>query len=218
MNAFSFFAALGITLAVSACTTVLSGVTNFSDPAVSYSAKSFAFHPSKEQALSLEYQDYAGYVASKLAAQGMVQAPLEHADFAVLLRYGVDGGRTVSGTTPIYGQTGGGEAAHSGTVYGPDGPEPYSGTGYTPETFGVVDEIEWSKTDYTRKFRMTIVDGPSLAAGKPRPAYQANAFSIGQEKTFYSVSRCVIDAVFDRFPDASGNSRIVSARGDTCMR
>lgn len=218
MKTFSLFAALGMALALSACTTVLSGVRNFSDPAVSYSGKSFAVRPIKGQETGLEYQDYAGYVASKLTAYGMVQAPFDQADFVAAIQYGVDRGRTVSGLTPVYGQTGGGEATHSGTIQGPDGTATYSGTTYIPETYGVVDEIEWSKTDYTRSFDLVIVDGQSVASGKPRQVYQANAISIGKEKTFYSVSRCVIDAVLNKFPDASGATRFVSARGDTCMR
>jgi hypothetical protein len=218
MKPFSIFAALGMALAVSACTTVLSGVQNFSDPTVSYAGKSFAVRPIKGQETGLEYDDYAGYVASKLTAYGMVQAPLGQADFVAAIQYGVDDGRTVSGTTPIYGQTGGGEAAHSGTIEGPDGTATYSGTSYTPETYGVVDEIEWSKTDYTRSFDLVIVDGRSVASGEPEQVYQANAISIGKENNFHSVSRCVIDTVFDRFPDVSGATRFVSARGDKCMR
>ena len=218
MKPFSIFAALAIAGALSACTTVLSGVKNFSDPSVSYAGKSFAVRPIKGQETGLEYDDYAGYVASKLTAYGMVEAPFDQADFVAAIQYGVDGGHTVSGTTPIYGQTGGGEATHSGTIVGPDGTATYSGTSYTPEIYGVVDEIEWSSTSYTRSFDMVIVDGRSAASGKPRQVYQANAISVGKENRFYSVSRCLIDAVFDRFPDASGATRIVSARGDKCMR
>lgn len=176
MKPFSFFVALVTAFAVSACTTVRSSVMSFSDPAVSYSGKSFAFRPLKEQEFSLEFQDYAGYVASKLLAYGMVQAPSDQADFVVLLKYNVDSGRTVSGTTPIYGQTGGGSAAHSGMVDGPDGSATYSatysGTTYTPETFSVIDQIEWSRTDYKSEFRLLIVDGQSNVSGKPRPVYQ----------------------------------------------
>jgi len=58
---------------------------------------------------------------------------------------------------------------------------------------------------------------PSLRE-MPWQVYQANAISIGKEARFTSVSRCVIDAVFDRFPDVSGATRFVSARGEKCMR
>lgn len=218
MKSFSFFAALVMALAAPACTTVLSGVQVFNDRSVSYSAKSFAVRPITGQETGPEYDDYAAYVASKLTAYGMVQAPFHEADFIAAIQYGVDGGRTVSGTTPIYGKTGGGEVWHSGTIMGPDGTATYSGTSYTPDTWGVIDQIEWSKTDYKRSFDLVIVDGRSVASGKPRQVYQANAISIGEESTFYSVSRCLIDAVFDRFPDVSGAIRFVSARGEKCMR
>ena len=94
----------------------------------------------------------------------------------------------------------------------------YNGTSYTPEIYGVVDEIEWSSTSYTRSFDLVIVDGRTAASGEPRQVYQANAISVGKENRFHSVSRCVIDAVFDRFPDTSGATRIVSARGEKCMQ
>ncbi len=218
MKGFSIGAAVIMSIAVSACTTVRSDVTRFSDPAVSYSGMTFAFLPDKEQELSLEFQDYAGYVASKLAAQGMVQAPLDQADFVVLMKYGVDSGRTVSGTTPIYGQTGGGAATYSGTVYGQDGWESYDGTIYTPETYGVIDQVPWSTTEYTRAFGLRIVAGLPDTSGKAKPVYQANVTSVGSSNTFFSVSRCVIDAAFDGFPNASWASRTVTVSGDKCIR
>ena len=89
--------------------------------------------PLETQKGSIEYQSYANSVTNKLNLRGFRRVnKLFNADYAVNIDYGVSGRNEVSGSAPIYGQTGGGTIFHSGTVSGSDGSGTYSGTSYVP--------------------------------------------------------------------------------------
>lgn len=178
--------------------------------------KTFAFLPTDKQEGSVEYETHAAVIASYLEKQGWRRvSDLKTADYAVMFSYGQSGGRVETYQSPIYGQTGGGTTSYtSGTVnaYGSGGSGygSYSGTTYTPPTYGVVGTATESRTVYTRFLDAEIYDWRrTVLENKRVGVWEGKATSNGVSSTFAVVSKCMIRAVFENFRKAgSENVRI----------
>ncbi|MCF7822055.1 MAG: DUF4136 domain-containing protein [Mariprofundaceae bacterium] len=192
---------------------VKSHVTRFHDGLDKLRASNntaFAVMPYKEQQGDLEYKLYARSISSKLVEAGFVEVGnIDKAALAVFFSYGIDSGQDVAYSYPIYGQTGGGTTSHSGTVNSYGGSASYSGTSYTTPTYGVVGQASGRKTKYTRVLKLEIVDLRNSSEKNLVIVFQGEVKSKGSSSSFSSVSECLIEAMFDKFPGANGDTSTV---------
>jgi hypothetical protein len=214
---------LQVTVAVvvlaSACTAqIRTQVTRFHHMPPTTTGETFAVVPLPDQAGSLEWEQYANLVAQQLTEKGYVRVaqPLD-AKYAVLFSYTIDRGRTVVGSVPVFGQTGGGTTTfYSGSNGG-------SGVAYTQPTYGEIGEELVSSTVFSRRLELEIFDVPqtlascspdfpkTISACAPAKTFEAKAGSAGRFGTLAPVMPAVIAAVFKDFPGKSGETISVSA-------
>jgi hypothetical protein len=175
------------------------------------SGTTYVMIPFKEQEGSLEHKAYEEAVRQELNAKGLRETTVNQAQVAVFLAYGIDTGKEVVSSYPIIGQTGVSSSSTYGTVqsYGSYGT--YSGTTtYTP-TYGVVGTGVTSQTQYTRVFRLDIVDKETLAEGNIKKLYEGKVVSSGYSGQLVQVLPTMIKALFEDFPGQNGSTR-TSAR------
>lgn len=210
--------ALACTLLLSACGTMVNAnVTSFHDEEALLPGKTFAVIPLQDQKNSLEFKQYAALVEDKLQEQGYVHASGKAAYYGVNLRYGIDNGREVASSYPIYGQVSGGTTTyHSGSVnsYGSYGSGfgNFSGTSYTPAQYGVIGSGVSSHTEYTRVLALDIFNQKT-----DKKVYEGNVKSIGSSGSFSAVSKCLIQALFQKFPGDNGKTESLTLPGNECM-
>lgn len=186
-----------------ACATVQTELTPFHTFAETPpQGKTFIILPSKAQDGSLEWATYSNLVAQKLESKGLRRVESARAaDYAVSLTYAIDGGRSVTSSTPIMSQTGGGTTYTTGTV----GSSAVSATSYTPPTYGVTGYSTSTDTLYGRAVRITIMDvQKSLAQNKRVLVYEATGKSEGSSGNINVVLPNIIDAMFVDWPGKSG--------------
>jgi hypothetical protein len=118
MKSLSKLALLVVAFALAACQQqVKSNVTAFNDLPVNDTGAAFFVMPLEHQEGSVEYRQYASRISSGLVQQGYRPVTnIAEAQYVVFFDYGADNGRTVSGSTPIWGQTGGGTTYQSGSL------------------------------------------------------------------------------------------------------
>lgn len=192
--------------ALSSCASVQSDVTRFHTLPPQGSGQTFAIRSATSSG-GIEFGTYAAKVASNLQNYGWTQAASGPGDYTVLLDYRMGGSSERHGSLPIMGQTGGGTTYHSGSVnsYGSYGSTygSYSGTSYTPATFGVVGSTSYSVTVHDRYLNMKIID----RAG--RSVFEGRVVSTGQSADIAAVLPQMIDSLFTKFPGESGKTKHV---------
>lgn len=167
----------------------------------------YAVVPSKEQEGRLEFQFYAKLVKSELGKQGMTEASLDQATYAILMFYGIDDGKEVISSYPIFGQTGTNSSHTTGTVTSYGNMASYSGTTYRTPTYGVVGSGTRADTSYTRYLNIDIIDIAKSGNGKMHKVYEGKAISSGSSGQLAPVMPAIIRSVFEDFPGASGATR-----------
>lgn len=200
-------------LSLSACGTMIhADVTSFYDNEALISGKTFTIVPLQNQKESLEFRQYAAMVEEKLKEQGYVLIG-SNGYYGVNLRYGIDGGRDVTSSYPVYGQIGGGTTYHSGSVnsYG-SGFGTYSGTSYTTPQYGIVGSGVSSQTEFTRTLSLDIFNQKTN-----KKVYEGNVKSVGSSGTFSMVSKCLIQALLQNFPGNNGKTESLTLSGEECM-
>lgn len=168
----------------------------------------YTFLPLESQKGSLEYENYKGLVRSELFKYQYEEVSVSEATVVIAFNYTVGDGKVKISSVPTYGQTGVSSSTTYGTVntYGNYGT--YSGTTtYTP-TYGVTGSQAVSKTEYTRKVWLHIIDKDSLESGDPQKVYEANVISDGSNGQVAKVMPALIEALFKEFPGKSGSTRI----------
>jgi hypothetical protein len=167
---------------------------------------------------SLEFEEYAKNISSRLEKFGMIYTSRKQdADYAILLDYGIGGGKTSTSSMPLYGRTGGGTTYHSGTVSSSSGGYGnYSGTSYAPSRRRVIGSIPITRTIYTRLFVMDIIDLKKSSPGNIVKVFEGKVNSVGSSNSFHKVSNCLISAMFENFPGKSGSTIDVS--GSSCVQ
>lgn len=205
---------LACTLFLSACGTMVhTNVTAFHEKEALVPGKGFKIIPLEGQKNSLEFSQYASLVKEKMEEHGYVPAGGKVAAYyGVSLRYGIDDGRKVTSSYPVYGQVGGGTTYHYGTVNSYGGFGSYSGTSYSAPKFGVVGSNVVTNTEYTRVLFLDIVN---LKTNKK--VYEGNVKSVGSTGTFSGVGKCLIQALFQKFPGDNGKTSSVVLPGNECM-
>jgi len=120
-----------------------------------------------------------------------------NADYLVYFTYSIDGGETVSGSMPIYGQTGGGTSYTSGSVTsGYGGYATYSGTTYTPPTFGQVGSVPYTSKMYGRNLELTMIDDKKSSKDNIVKVYEGRVSSRGSSADIAVVLPTMIEALF----------------------
>lgn len=216
----SFVLLLVVAFGFSACTMVKSDISRFSSLSDKETG-SFLMVPLKKQEGSIEYRTYANTVAGKLIERGFRKVDnLSDADYVVVIDYGVGGSSEVSGSIPIYGQTGGGTTYHSGTVssygYGGSSYGTYNGSSYTPPTYGIVGSTPYNYTKYHRYFYLKMYDIKKSTPEKPYSVYEGTVKSSGKSANFSTVSECIINSLFKDFYKTGTENVIVD--GSKCIK
>lgn len=161
--------------------------------------------PFKEQESKLEYATYAQKIKEQLDAKGFVEATSDKADVIVFIEYGIDDGREVISSYPIWGQTG----VASSTTYGNiNANGNYSGTTFNTPRFGVVGSETTSDTVYKRYLKLEMVDNKVyLASKKLKNIYEAKVVSVGSSNSLTKIMPYMIRSLFDEFPGESGTTK-----------
>jgi hypothetical protein len=223
MRCLRLAATLAFVLMTAACAQVRSDVTRFTEMPAVASGHTFVILPYKTQEGSLEFQTYAGNVATHLQQAGYrMVTDIRQADYAVFLAYAVGDPQTVVGSMPVFGQTGGGYNNQTGTFngFGTYGNSfgTYSGSTYSAPTYGVVGEVPYTSTTYTRALAMDIVDLHKSTPTQVHTAFEGKVISTGSNGNFAVVAGCLIDAMFDGFPGSNGASKTVQVPMDKCSK
>jgi len=182
-------------------------VSAFHELEPSLSGVTYALVPSKEQEDSLEFQAYAKLVKVELEKRGMTEAPLNQAKYAIFMFYGIDNGKEVISSYPIFGQTGTSSSYTTGTVTSYGNMATYSGTTYKTPTYGVVGSGTSSDTVFTRYLNIDIIDIAKSGNGKVKKVYEGKAISSGSSGQLAPVMPAIVKSVFEDFPGKSGASR-----------
>jgi Domain of unknown function (DUF4136) len=209
--------AVALVVLASACTQIRTQVTRFHHMPPAGSGERFAVVPLKDQAGSLEWEQYADLVAQQLTAKGYVRvAQPAEGKYAVLFSYAIDRGKTTTTEAPVFGQTGGGVTTFTGNTSGMAGGTPYSGftsgSAYTQPTYGEIGSVPVTMTTFTRAVELEIFDVPqTLASNAPVKTFEATARSAGSSGSLAVVMPAIIAALFKDFPGKSGETISVSA-------
>lgn len=151
----------------------------------------------------LETSVYSSQIVQELEKYGWRYAGSgKAAKYRVGYDYGISSGRTVHGTQPIFGQTGGGTTFHSGTVRTGGGYGSYSGTSTTMPTFGIVGAVPTQTTVFDRYLFLVVKDGKSNVL-------ETRTFSSGSSSSISRVLPYMITSTFTGFPGASGKTETV---------
>ena len=210
-------AVFAVTL-LAGCAAVTSEVSRFNELPKDVGGSAFYVMPLKWQEGSAEYSHYADSLTKRLEAKGFRRtASFPESDYVLTFDYGTKGSREVTGSSPVWGQTGGGTTTyHSGTVsaYGSQGY--YSGQSYTAPTYGITGYTPYSYTVHDRFFRLSLIDVNRSTPVNPVAAYEASVSSSGSSANFSTVSECIFDAVFKNF--FRTGSETVEIASSECMK
>ena len=205
---------LFVALLLVGCTTVRSNISVFHDLPQNGQPLKYAALPLKGQEGSLEHQSYVNLVKAELNRHGYVETSPSDADIIVFLNYGIDSGREVVSSYPIYGRTGTSSSYTTGTITNYGSFATYNGTTYNTPTYGVVGTGARSDTVFTRFLALDFLDRADLAAGKVTKKYEAKVVSEGSSGQLAAVVPAMIEALFKDFPGRSGSTR----RADVPLR
>ena len=171
------------------------------------SGATYALVPTKEQEGSLEFQSYAKLVMVELGKRGMTEAPFNQAKYAIFMFYGIDDGKQVVSSYPIFGQTGTSSSYTTGTVTSYGNTASYSGTTYKTPTYVVVGSGTSTDTVFKRYLNIDIIDIAKSGNGKVQKVYESKAISSGSSGQLAPVMPAIVRSVFEDFPGKSGASR-----------
>jgi hypothetical protein len=155
----------------------------------------------------LETEQHLGRLSAGLVKHGWVPAVRKSADYRVAVKYGMLDGRKVHGVAPIFGQTGGGTTTYtSGSAsafssYGGYTRGTYSGTSYTPATYGIVGAVPTVQTVFDRYLFILILDS------KGTRVLEAKCLSTGTSSNLSEVVPKMIDSFMTGFPGESGKTK-----------
>jgi hypothetical protein len=201
-----------IQLILIGCAHVVSHVTSFHELPSNGLGQTYKFLPLEGQEGSLEYEAYAKRISKKLEVYGYIlKTEGIDPDYFVVFNYGIGDGGTITGSLPIYGQTGGGTSYTSGTVstnYGGYGS--YSGTTYSMPTFGQVGSIPYSIRQHDRVLNLKVISYKEAKDGKAKVLYEGRVQSSGSSGEIAVVLPSMIEALFRDFPGNSGKTKIIT--------
>jgi len=210
-------------LCLQACQSVNTQVSRFHSLPPDLAGRTFIVVPDPTQDGKQEFNLYGRDIAGHLARTGLVETQVfAQAEFVVMLSYNIGNGQTVTSQVPLWGQTGGGTSYTTGTVSNPYsvGSTNFSATTTTAPTYGYVGSTSVTETVYTRHLEIALIDRAKTTNPNERLVYafEGKAISSGSNATFHAVSLCLINAIMDDFPGASGRTKTVQALSEKCVR
>lgn len=186
---------------------IVSDVSVFHEIPESFPGTTYAVIPYKEQKNSLEHRNYELSVKRELSAKGFREVYAADADIVIFMTYGIDDGKQVVQSYPIFGQTGVSTSYTTGSLYSYGRFGNYTGTTtYTP-TYGVVGTGISTNTEYTRYFKLEILDKNALEKKQIIKLYEGKVVSKGGVGQLPAVLPYMIKALFEDFPGKSGSTR-----------
>lgn len=158
----------------------------------------FVILASNEQTQSLEFQTYAKMVSDQLIARGFIEDRAQ-ARYGVYLSYGIDGGREVYSSMPVYGHT------WVGAYYPfrPARPGLYGGGMVMMPSYGVVGTQTRVDREYGSFLAIDMVD----LATADHKVYEARVKGSSDIPFLGTVMPALVKSVFDDFPGQSGTTR-----------
>jgi hypothetical protein len=204
---------LGLSACASTPPSITAEVTRFHQD-IAPSGRTVYIQPNAQQKQSLEFQQYAGLIRQHLQAHGYSPVTrLADADYTLGFDYTVDNGSNIVRSQPIFGRPYGHYSRRGW-------PHPYRSSvgigvgfgGYDP--YGEVEVIGTNlRSDiiYHRTLTLNITrkrDGQKL--------FEGTAISRGTAPQFSEVSACIIKAMFEGFPGASGSTVTVRLPSNQC--
>lgn len=174
--------------------TVYTKITPFySEELKSY--KTYKIIPSNGQENSLAFKEYTRLIESKLSKAGLKYA--EDAELVMQINFGIDNGKTITTTAPVYGQKGGDMT----TTHGSYNNQEFSKTTYTVPTYGIVGTTPYKTTEYTKYMTVDIFD-----AKTNKKIYEARATNQDETSEIIEMVPYLINAIFDDFPGKNGKT------------
>ncbi|MBY0431761.1 MAG: DUF4136 domain-containing protein [Rhodospirillales bacterium] len=195
-------ASLLLLLLLAACgpRMVTANVTRFHSLPEAPPGQSFTILPEEAQRGSIEFGTYAELVANALAAQGyrpIAARPGNPAsDLVVLLRYGMEEGRTAVWSEPMY-------SGGLGYGWGPGRHHYGAGIGFP---LGSPDIATYSVTNYPKWLEVDVLDGPDHRRGQRRKVFEGRAFNDDSSRDLPGTMPYLVKALFDGFPGESGRT------------
>jgi len=166
-----------------------------------------------EQANSLSFNSIRNKIAAYFSQKGYQPVnDYKEAQYVAYVNYSINNGKAVSTSVPIIGQTGGGTAYSSGTISGGGRVASFSGSTYTPPTFGIVGMANEQHTEYLRQVQIDVfkVDGKKLG----QKVYEIVGTSSGSCSNLKAILPSIIDGMFEQFPGEDGKAKKVSVYWD----
>ena len=166
----------------------------------------------QEMAKSLEFAAYKRKFETQFLQNGIIVVSEESpANYVAIVNYGIDDGTTTTkvGSTPIFGQTGGGYTSHTGSVYSGGGYGTYSGSSYSYPTYGIVGSSAYSYDETVYKRILTMDIYSKVNGDEPEKVYEAKISSSGSCGMLNEVIDEIIAALFLDFPGNSGSSETI---------
>ncbi len=161
----------------------------------------------KEQANSLQFRNVSQHLLRKLSEQGYTPvSSSSKPEFIAFITYGIDSGKVVNSSVPIYGQTGGGASFTSGNITNSSGRmSSFNATTTTMPTYGIVGSMPISTREYKRDVNIDIYR--NVPSNAPTKVYEIRAFSSGSCGNINAVVNSILDGIFRNFPGQNGQSR-----------
>jgi hypothetical protein len=151
----------------------------------------------------LETSASAARITAALLKYGWQPVASGKPDYQVGFDYETFGSQSYRGVRKIIGMTSSGSTTrHSGTVDSYGSSASYSGTSYTPATYGVVGVVPYTYRLYAQGL-VVMINGPEGIV------FQGEALSEVPESTIHAVLPAMIDSVFTRFPGQNGSTTTI---------
>jgi len=170
----------------------------------------YAIVPVESQEGSLEFKTYAAMLKDELFAKGLTEAPIQQANFAIFMHYGIGEGKQVVTNYPIYGQTGVSRSTTTGTVNTYGNSATYNQSTYNTPSYGVVGTGTATSTVFQRYLFVNILDVNKYKAGVDAKIYEGTAKSDGTSDQLSAVLPIMMKSLLVDFPGKSGSSKIVT--------
>ena len=155
--------------------------------------------------VALERKSYEALLRRELEAHGWQHiaagSGAGSTDYIVNLVYDVGTSKTVTGSVPVFGQTGGGTSFSSGSISGPSGNYSYSGSSYSAPSTGQVGSIPYQRTTRARGIGVTISNAQTPDI---RQVYDGVMISTGRSGELAEVVPAMIQTLMRDFPGESG--------------
>lgn len=162
----------------------------------------YALLPTSEQANNLEFQTYAKLIKAQLERYGLKEASRSDARYGVYLSYGIDGGREVLSSMPVYGHTGISGIYTSGKT---NAQGVYTGVTFVTPRYDVVGSETRSDMVYGSFLYVDIVDLSVVPS--QRKVYEGKVSGKSETPFLGAVMPIMVQSVFEEFPGTSGMTR-----------